>query len=95
MSTTQQDIRTAVLNFLQTNFLFDEKKQIADNESLLGAGIVDSTGILEMIGFLEETYSVKFLDDELIAENFDSLGRIASFLKKKIGTPEGGAGASA
>jgi acyl carrier protein len=94
MSTTQEDIRTAVLKFLQTNFLFDEKKQIADNESLLGAGIVDSTGILEMIGFLEETYGVKFLDDELIAENFDSLGRIASFLTKKIGTPEGGTGAS-
>jgi acyl carrier protein len=94
MSTTQVDIRTAVLKFLQTNFLFDEKKQIADNESLLGAGIVDSTGILEMIGFLEETYGVKFLDDELIAENFDSLGRIATFLTKKIGSSEGGAGAS-
>ncbi len=95
MSTTQDTIRTTVLNFLQTNFMFDEKKQIADDESLLGAGIVDSTGILEMIGFLEETYGVKFLDDELIAENFDSLGRIASFLNKKIGTSEGGAGGSA
>jgi acyl carrier protein len=86
MSTTQESIRTTVLNFLQKNFVFDEKKQIADDESLIGAGIVDSTGILEMIGFLEETYGVSFLDDELIAENFDSLGRIASFMKKKIGT---------
>ena len=95
MSTTQESIRTTVLNFLQKNFVFDEKKQIADDESLIGAGIVDSTGILEMIGFLEETYGVSFLDDELIAENFDSLGRIASFMKKKIETPEGGTGVSA
>jgi acyl carrier protein len=86
MSTTQESIRTTVLNFLQKNFVFDEKKHIADDESLIGAGIVDSTGILEMIGFLEETYGVSFLDDELIAENFDSLGRIALFMKKKIGT---------
>ena len=95
MSTTQESIRTTVLNFLQTNFVFDEKKQIADNESLIGAGIVDSTGILEVISFLEETYSVRFLDDELIAENFDSLERVVSFKKKKIETPEGGAGVSA
>jgi acyl carrier protein len=95
MSTTQESIRTTVLKFLQTNFVFDEKKQIAESESLIGAGIVDSTGILEVISFLEETYGVRFLDDELIAENFDSLERIVSFMKKKIETPEGGPGVSA
>ncbi len=94
MSATHEQIRTSVLQFLRSNFLFDDKKQIPDDESLLGAGIVDSTGILEMIGFLEETYDVKFLDDELVAENFDSLGRITAFLLKKVEASGGGTVAS-
>lgn len=95
MSITQDTIRSAVLRFLQTNLLFDETKQIPPDESLLGAGIVDSTGILELIGFLEESYGVKFLDDELVAENFDSLKNISAFMMKKIATPGGATGASA
>jgi acyl carrier protein len=95
MSATHEQIRAAVLQFLQSNFLFDDNKQILDDESLLGAGIVDSTGILEMIGFLEEKYEVKFLDDELVAENFDTLGRITAFLVKKLEASGGGTVASA
>jgi acyl carrier protein len=95
MSATHEQIRAAVLQFLQSNFLFDDNKQIPDDESLLGAGIVDSTGILEMIGFLEEKYEVKFLDDELVAENFDTLGRITAFLVKKLEASGGGTVASA
>jgi acyl carrier protein len=85
MNPTHEEIRTAVLRFLQTSLLFDETRQIPDAQSLLGAGIVDSTGILEMIGFLEQTYDVKFRDDELVAENFDSLGAITSFMSSKLG----------
>jgi acyl carrier protein len=75
--------------------MFDEKKQITDDDSLMGTGIVDSTGILEVIAFLESVYGVRFLDNELNAENFDSLGRIIAFMKTKIGTSEGGTGTSA
>jgi acyl carrier protein len=84
MSTSQAQIRTAVLEFLQSNFMFDEKKQIPDTQSLLESGIVDSTGILELIGFLEQTYDVKFRDDELVADNFDSLGKLTAFMLRKL-----------
>ena len=81
---TQEDIRTQVHEFIQRNFLFDDKKTLADDQSLLGSGVVDSTGILELISFLEDTCRVKFDDSELVADNFDSVNKIAQFLNKKL-----------
>jgi acyl carrier protein len=57
-----------------------------DNTSFLDNGIVDSTGILEVIGFLEETFGVKINDDEMMPTNLDSVSNISSFLTKKMGT---------
>jgi acyl carrier protein len=82
---TQQEIHDAVLQFLRLKVLYDEKKVIPDEDSFLGSGILDSTGILELIGFLEETFDLKFLDDELVADNFDSLNRVARFVATKLG----------
>ncbi len=53
---TQQEIHDGVLAFLRKNIVFDEKKVIPDDESFLGSGILDSTGILELIGYLEGEY---------------------------------------
>jgi acyl carrier protein len=92
---TQTQIRDSVLQFLQSNFMFDQKKQVPDNQSLLESGIVDSTGILELIGFLEDTYQVKFHDEELIAENFDTLAKLTSFLLAKLMSPGASLHASA
>jgi acyl carrier protein len=50
----------------------------------LGAGIIDSTGVLELIGYLEEKFQLQFGDDELVAENFDTIIKITAFLKKKL-----------
>ena len=74
----------AVLGFLRTNILFDESRVIPDDESFLTAGILDSTGILELIGFLEERFGVHFRDDELIADNFDSLSQVSRFVAAKL-----------
>ena len=84
MNASQDQIRAAVLKFLQSNFMFDEKKQVPDDQSLLDSGIVDSIGILELIGFLEDKYAVKFLDEELVADNFDTLGKLTRFLIGKL-----------
>ena len=78
------DIGQSVSRFISKNFLFDEKKKVTENESLLGTGVIDSTGVLELIAFLEQRYNLKFEDNELIAENFDSINKIKSFLSKKI-----------
>ena len=81
---TQEQIHETILAFLRTNIVYDEKRSIADDESFLATGILDSTGILELIGFLEREYGVKFQDEELIAENFDTLGRISRFMSQKL-----------
>jgi acyl carrier protein len=81
---TQDEIRSSVHQFIRKNFLFDDKATLGDDQSLLGSGVVDSTGILELISFLEDTCSVKFNDSELVADNFDTINRIATFVTGKL-----------
>lgn len=84
---TNEELRAVVHKFIHENFVFDDKTQIGDDQSLLGTGIVDSTGIMELIAFLETTFHVKFVDNELVADNFDSVSRIISFVTRKLSTP--------
>ena len=81
---TDSRIREIVHEFIRKNFLFDDHRILQDEESIFAAGIVDSTGILELIAFLEEHFRIQFGDDELVRDNFDSVARIASFVSKKI-----------
>ncbi len=80
---TTPEITASVREFIKKNFIFDDKKSFSDSESLIGTGIVDSTGILELINFLEESFSLRFEDDDLVGENFDSVEKIAGFVSKK------------
>ncbi len=72
-----------VHEFIVENFLFGDGEQLTNEISFLDSGIIDSTGILELITFLEETYNIKIEDDELIPENLDSLNNVAKFLGQK------------
>jgi acyl carrier protein len=76
-------MREKVHAFIQTNFIFDDRRVLGDDESLLGTGVIDSTGILELIAFLEKTFGISFDDSELVGENFDSISKIVSFLQRK------------
>ena len=87
---TPDEIRAQVHQFVVTNFLFDEKKKVDENQSLLGSGIIDSTGILELIGFLEEKFAVRFEDQELVSDNFDSIACIESFITRKLASAKAG-----
>ncbi len=80
----QGEIGRQVTQFIRKNFLFDETKTLNEKESLIATGVIDSTGILELISFLETTFNIKFDDDELVAENFDSIERITAFLSRKL-----------
>lgn len=80
----QKEIQKTVREFIQKNFIFDPATVLVDSESLLGSGVIDSTGVLELIGYLEETYHVTFADSELTGENFDTIEKITAFLQKKI-----------
>jgi len=70
--------------YVVDTFLFGEGSQLTDNSSFLEEGIVDSTGILELVSFLEETYGIVVEDDELIPDNMDSVNRIDVYLAKKL-----------
>ncbi len=69
--------------FIVNNFLFGDGSSLKDDISFLDSGIIDSTGILELVHFLEETYQIKILDNELVPDNFDSVLKIAKYLETK------------
>ena len=73
-----------VHEFIVENFLFGDGQQLQDDTSFMESGIIDSTGILELITFLEEKYEIKIEDDELIPENLDNLQNVARFIDRKI-----------
>lgn len=78
------DYKETIRNFIVDNFLFGEDNNLENHTAFLENGIIDSTGIMELVAFLEETYQIKILDDELIPENLDSLENVDAFLKRKI-----------
>jgi len=73
-----------VRDFVVENFLFGDGANLKDNSSFLESGIIDSTGILELIMFLEEKYGVQIEDEELVPENMDSLQNVTMFLERKL-----------
>lgn len=58
--------------------------QLANDESFLDGGIIDSTGVLELVGFLEQRYAIPIGDEELVPENLDSIERVAVFVERKL-----------
>jgi acyl carrier protein len=77
-----------VRDFIASMFLTDGAGSLADDASLLQLQVVDSTGFLELVGFLESEFGVKVADEEMLPENLDSLACIDQFLATKLG-PEG------
>jgi acyl carrier protein len=78
-------VNEQVRKFITTNFYVDSADELLDEDSLLDRGIVDSTGVLEVIAFLEETFGISVEDSEMLPDNLDSIARIASFVKRKTG----------
>jgi acyl carrier protein len=75
---------TAVREFIVDNFLFGEEGDLQNDSPFFETGIVDSTGILEVVTFLEETYNISVADEELVPENFTSINTIDNYLKSKL-----------
>jgi acyl carrier protein len=80
-----QDISLALRRFIAENFLFrDEPDAIAHDASLLDAGIIDSTGVLELVCFLESTFGIQVADEEMLPENLDSIRAITNYVTRKL-----------
>jgi len=78
------EYKQTVKAFIVENFLFGSDNGLKNDTSFLGEGIIDSTGVLELVQFIEETYGISVEDEELIPENFDSIDNIAAYLERKI-----------
>jgi len=78
------DYLESVRDFIVTNFLFGDGDQLAEETSFVEKGIIDSTGILELVIFIEETCGFKIEDNDLIPENLDNLVNIAAFINRKL-----------
>lgn len=74
---------TRIKEFIVENFLFGNADGLENMTSLLGEGIIDSTGVLELITFLEEEFDIEVDDDELVPDNLDSINNITAFLQRK------------
>ncbi len=80
------DIRSSIRRFVTENFLASSHaKGLEDSTSFLENNIVDSTGVLEIIQFIEETYGISVADEELVPENLDSIDNLTSFVARKLG----------
>jgi acyl carrier protein len=81
MTSTEEKIR----QFIADNFLFREDRgSLDDRESLLEAGLIDSTGVLELVGYLETEFSIRMDDNEIVPSNLDSIHAIVSFVSGKL-----------
>ncbi len=77
-------MRDKIRQYIFENFIFEESdNNLKDDDSLLEKGIIDSTGVLEMVNFLEETFGVEVQDEELVPENLDSINNLVSYVTKK------------
>ncbi|MBP3985868.1 acyl carrier protein [Pseudoxanthomonas helianthi] len=74
-----------IKQFILENFLFsDDASAIGDQDSLIQTGIVDSTGIHELVFFLEDTFKLQIVPEEMIPANFDSIQTVDDFVSRKL-----------
>jgi acyl carrier protein len=82
MNQVQQELH----DFLSANFAVDiEANPIGVEESLITTGIVDSTGLLELVSFVEAQYGFDVPDEDLLPENFETIGRISAYIAARVG----------
>jgi len=79
------EVSAIIRQFIIENFLFEENPSLREETSFLESGTIDSTGILELVSFLEEKFGISVADDELVPENLDSIANVVAYLTKKKG----------
>jgi acyl carrier protein len=79
----QMNYASDIRKFVVKTFLYGDADSLEDETSFMGGGSIDSTGILELISFLEKTYNVKVLPEEMIPANLDSVNKVARYLAGK------------
>jgi acyl carrier protein len=78
-----QDTRERMRRFVVENFYVADPSELADDTSLIDSGLVDSTGMLEVIAFLESEFAIRVRDQEMVPANLETIGRIVDFVARK------------
>lgn len=79
------DVKHKIRTFIEDNFLFrEDRSAISESESLLDAGLIDSTGVLELVAFLETEFGLQIADADIVPENLDSIATIARYVEGKL-----------
>lgn len=86
------NVKQQVLQFMLDNFTMGGGKEITDHTSFIDQHIIDSTGFLELISFVEQTFGIQVLDEEMIPENLDSLSSIERYVLNKLAAVPAAAG---
>lgn len=77
-------MRDEIKQFIMDNFMMGRKpEEITDTDSLLDKGIIDSTGVLELVGFLEEHFGIEVKDEDLVPENLDSINNLVRYVERR------------
>ena len=78
-------IRDQLRQFITTNFYVPDPDALADDASFLDSGIIDSTGVLELVGYLQDELGVTLDDGEIVPENLDSIANLVGLVQRKRG----------
>lgn len=84
MFDTDSEVQKSITEFVKSNFLMSSNMvKFSNDDSFMEKGIIDSTGVLEMVAFIQQTFGININDDDLIPENLDSVNNITAFIRKK------------
>lgn len=86
MNMAGNHLNAQIRKFILDKFPLARKQQVQDSDPLLESGVLDSLGVLDLVSFVEQEYSVHVADDELTPENFQTIDRIAAFIESKSST---------
>jgi len=82
-SAAADDTAELIHRFIKQRFPLASSKELTQDLSLLDSGIVDSLGVLDLVGFIEEQFGIEAQDDDLVPENFDSIEALARFVRER------------
>jgi len=84
----EQNLNTEIRQFIIKKFPLARKRQVQDSDALLETGMLDSQGVLEVVAFIEKTFSITVEDEDLVPENFQSINQIAAFVQTRTKTAD-------
>ena len=87
---SNSEVHSRVRAFLVNQFPLARQAALNDNESLVESGVIDSMGVLELVTFIESDFEIVLSDEDVVADNFDSIATITSFIEEKLAIASGG-----